>query len=465
MVDNDTMTSVSDDLLVIILAAGQGTRMRSRLPKVLHPVAGLSLLGHAMAVARETQTGQTGACNTVVVTGPEQEDVRAEALRLDSTATIAIQNEQLGTGHAVLAARAELELHNGPVMVLYGDTPLVRAETLRAAVAQLGTGDSVVVVGFEAADPTGYGRLIRDDAGKLIAIVEHGDADETQRAVRTCNSGIVTFAAGSALSILERIGNDNAKGEFYLTDAVGIARGDGGTAGVVSGDALDVLGVNSRVQLAQVEAVYQERRRNAIMEQGVTMLAPATVTLSHDTRIAKDVVIEPNVFFGPGVTVESGATIRAFSHLEKAHVGAGATVGPFARLRPGTTLGTGSRVGNFVEIKAADIEAGAKVNHLAYVGDARVGAGANIGAGTITCNYDGFAKHHTDIGAGAFIGSNSSLVAPLRIGAGAYVGSGSVVTKNVPDDALAITRAPQLEKPGWAEKFRTVMARRKQKLS
>ncbi len=448
------------DLMVVILAAGQGTRMRSKLPKVLHKVAGLSMLGHAMAVA-----DACGSTKLVIVTSPGQNDVRAEAQKRNVDATVVIQHDQFGTAHAVLAARNALEQHSGPVLILYGDTPLVRRETLIEVIGKLKEGDQVVVVGFEAADPTGYGRLLLGPDEKLLEIVEHADASDEQRTVTLCNSGIVALGAGKALSILERIGNDNAKGEFYLTDSVAVARSDGATASVVRAEADDVLGVNSRVQLAEVEEIYQRRQRETVMVSGVTMIAPRTVTLSHDTQIAQDVVIEPNVFFGPGVCVEENVHIRAFSHLEQTHVGAGATIGPYARLRPGTRLGAGTRIGNFVEIKAADIAEGAKVNHLSYVGDATVGANANIGAGTITCNYDGFSKHTTEIGTGAFIGSNSALVAPVKVGDGAYVGSGSVITRNVAAGALAVTRAQQIEKPGWVEKFRTLMKRRKEKAS
>jgi len=458
MTVDEAGAKTSNDLLVVILAAGQGTRMRSATPKVLHQVAGLSMLGHAMQAGQEA-----GASRMVIVTSPGQEDVRDAVVQRAPDASIAVQHKQHGTAHAVLAAREALSEHQGPVLVLYGDTPLVRAETLREACAKLATGDDVVIVGFETDDPTGYGRLVLDDADKLQEIVEHADATPEQRAVTLCNSGIVALGAGKALNILERIGNDNAKGEYYLTDAVSVCRSDGGSTAVVTADADDVLGVNSRVQLAQVEAIYQTRRREEIMESGVTMFAPDTVTLAHDTVLGSDVVVEPNVFFGPGVTVEGGARIRAFSHLEQAHVGANAIVGPYARLRPGSQLAQDVRIGNFVEIKAADLGEGAKVNHLSYIGDAAVGAGANIGAGTITCNYDGFAKHKTDIGAGAFIGSNSALVAPVKIGEGAYVGSGSVVTRNVSDGALAVTRAQQVEKPGWVEKFRSLMQRRKNK--
>ena len=458
MADGADKDGSTDSLLVIVLAAGQGTRMRSLLPKVLHPIAGLSMLGHVLATAAEA-----GAEHTVLVTSPNQDDVRAAAGQLVPSIGDAIQHDQLGTAHAVLAARVALEEHEGPVLVLYGDTPLVTVETLQSAVEAVRGGDRVVVVGFEEDDPTGYGRLICDNAGHLLEIVEHADATDAQRQVTLCNSGIVCFGGGAALSLLERVGNDNAKGEYYLTDVVGIVRQDGGTAGVVRASSSEVLGVNSRAQLADAEAIFQQRRRRAVMESGVTMIAPESVMLSYDTEIGQDVVVEPNVFFGPGVKISPGAHIRAFSHLEGASVESGAVIGPYARLRPGAKLGPDTKVGNFVEVKAASVEAGAKINHLSYVGDARVGENANIGAGTITCNYDGFNKSKTDIGAGAFIGSNSALVAPVKIGDGAYVGSGSVISKNVTDDALALTRAPQVEKSGWAEKFRIMMSRRKEK--
>ncbi|MGI9408152.1 MAG: NTP transferase domain-containing protein, partial [Hyphomicrobiaceae bacterium] len=350
------MANSQRDLLVIVLAAGHGTRMRSAMPKVLHHVAGRSILGHVMAVAT-----QTGASRTVVVTSPAQSDVSSEARKHNDAAIIAIQHEQLGTAHAVLAARTELESHAGPVVVLNGDVPLIRPETLKTVVQQLNAGDDIVVVGFDTPEPAAYGRLIRDGSGKLQEIVEHADADDAQRAVTLCNSGIIAFGSGRALPALDRISNDNAQGEYYLPDAVNIIRGDGGSAGVALADANDVLGINSRVQLAEAEAIYQVRRRREIMEGGVTMIAPDTVTLSFDTQIDRDVIVEPNVFFGPGVTVESGARIRAFSHLEQTHIGPDATIGPYARLRPGANLGAGTRVGNFVEIKAAEIEAGAKV--------------------------------------------------------------------------------------------------------
>jgi bifunctional UDP-N-acetylglucosamine pyrophosphorylase/glucosamine-1-phosphate N-acetyltransferase len=339
--------------------------------------------------------------------------------------------------------------------VLYGDTPLLRPETLNAVRTELRAGADVVVIGFDAEEPTGYGRLLLDENAKLTGIREEKDASAPERALTLCNSGIMGFrSAKTLLGLLDRIDSDNAKKEFYLTDAVALARGDRLEARMVKSDGEEVLGVNSRSELGAAETVMQRRLRAAAMAKGATLIAPETVFLSHDTRVGKDVVIEPHVVIGERVVIEDGATIKAFCHIEGARIGAGATVGPFARLRPGASLAADAHVGNFVEIKQAEIGEGAKVNHLTYIGDASVGAGANVGAGTITCNYDGFDKHRTEIGAGAFIGSNSSLVAPVKIGEGAYVGSGSVISKDVAADALALTRTEQLERPGWAAKVR-----------
>lgn len=451
-------------LLTIVLAAGKGTRMKSALPKVLHPIAGLPMICHVLKAARAA-----GAGMSAVVVGPGMERVAREARKESGDVEVFIQEQQLGTGHAVLAARRLLERHSGDVMVLYGDTPLIGGRTLKALRAALDDGAAVAVLGFRPADPTGYGRLLTDDAGNLTAIREEKDASESERAVGSCNSGVMAFRTPHLLSILDRISNDNAKGEFYLTDAVAIARGDGLRAAAVECPEREVMGVNSRDQLAAAEAAWQEARRREVMLGGATLIAPETVWFSHDTLIGQDVVIEPNVFFGPGVTVEDRVTIKANSHIQgfdqKSGAGvvirAGAEIGPFARLRPGADVGADVHIGNFVEVKNAKMEAGSKANHLAYIGDGRVGAGANIGAGTIFCNYDGYFKHQTDIGAGAFIGSNSSLVAPVKVGDGAYVASGSVVTKDVADNALAITRPEQAERPGWAAKFRAMMERRK----
>ena len=365
--------------------------------------------------------------------------------------------QRQGTAHAVLAARAAIAEKPDDILVMFADTPLVRPQILsglRAALAKDAKNEaSVAVLGFTPADPTGYGRLVMHGE-ELVAIREDRDASPAERQIRLCNGGLMALAGDKALALLDAIGNANAKGEYYLTDAVAIAQDMGLKAVAITAEEDDVRGINTKAQLAEAEAVLQQRLRFAAMQAGVTLIAPETVFLSADTKLGKDVTIEPNVVFGPGVTVEDGATIRAFSHLEGAHVGKGARVGPFARLRPGADLGADVHIGNFVEVKQATVEAGAKANHLAYIGDARVGEGANIGAGTITCNYDGVAKHRTDIGKGAFIGSNSSLVAPVKIGDGAYVGSGSVVTKDVPDDALAVARAKQENKEGWARRLR-----------
>jgi bifunctional UDP-N-acetylglucosamine pyrophosphorylase/glucosamine-1-phosphate N-acetyltransferase len=436
--------------LAIILAAGKGTRMKSDLPKVMHRLAGATLLAHVLKAAKAAGIGRTA-----VVVGPGMEEVGAAANAHDAKLEVFVQAKQLGTADAVKAARAAFEDFKGDVLVLYGDTPLLRPETLHRVRAELEAGADLVVIGFEAGDATGYGRLLLDDRGGLIGIREEKDASEEERALTLCNSGIMAFrSAKTLLDLLGRIGNDNAKGEFYLTDAVALARGDRLEARMVLSDQEEVLGVNSRAELAEAEAAMQRRLRASIMENGATLIAPDTVFFSHDTRVGKDVVIEPNVVFGEGVVIEDGAIIRGFCHIIGARIGPGATVGPFARFRPGATLAKSAHVGNFVEIKQAEIGEGAKVNHLTYIGDASVGARANVGAGTITCNYDGFAKHRTEIGAGAFIGSNSSLVAPVKIGEGAYIGSGSVISKDVAPDALALTRSPQEERKGWAAKAR-----------
>ncbi|MGQ0673641.1 MAG: bifunctional UDP-N-acetylglucosamine diphosphorylase/glucosamine-1-phosphate N-acetyltransferase GlmU [Hyphomicrobium sp.] len=443
-------------LLIVILAAGKGTRMKSVRPKVLHEIAGRSMLAHVLALA-----SGLNAESTAVVVGPGMDDVAAETHRLAPAAQIFVQPHQLGTADAVLAARPAIEAHRGDVMVLYADTPLIETATLHHLRSLLDAGAQVAVLGFEAADPSGYGRLLTDATGALLAIREEKDASEAERAVRLCNSGVMAFRVDHLGELLSRIGNANAKGEYYLTDAVGLCRDDGHRAAVAVCPEDEVLGVNAREQLANAEAIWQRRARALAMAAGVTMTAPETVWLSYDTALGRDVSIQPNVFFGPGVTIADGVDIRANCHIEGARVGAGSIVGPFARLRPGTDLGADVHIGNFVEVKNSTLEDGAKANHLAYIGDGRVGAKANIGAGTIFCNYDGFFKHRTDIGKGAFIGSNSALVAPVRIGDGAYVGSGSVITRDVPADALALERSTQEERPEWAAKYRALMARRK----
>ena len=438
--------------LSIVLAAGEGTRMRSGLPKALQPLGGQTLLAHVLAAIRGA-----GSEQIAVVVGPDHDAVAAQARALAPQAQIFEQSERRGTAHAVLAAKPAIAGKPDDILVAFADTPLVSAQTLGQLRVALGQGAAVAVLGFNAADPQGYGRLVMRGS-ELLAIREERDASPEERKIAFCNGGLMAIAGDKALAILKRIGNSNAKGEYYLTDAVAIARDMGLKAIAIETGEDDVRGINTKEQLAQAEAVLQTRLRVAAMEAGVTMIAPETVFLCADTKFGKDVTIEPNVVFGPGVTVEDGATIRSFSHLEGAHVGKGARVGPFARLRPGADLGKDVHIGNFVEVKEAKIEAGAKANHLSYIGDARVGEGANIGAGTITCNYDGVAKHRTDIGAGAFIGSNSSLVAPVKIGDGAYVGSGSVVTKDVPADALALGRGEQTIKEGWAKRLRQIKA-------
>ena len=439
----------ASNFVSVILAAGKGTRMKSTRPKVLHPVAGMSMLGHVLRAVE-----QAGAGETVLVTSPEQEEVRQAAARLVPGVRHAVQTEQLGTGDAVKAARDEISAQGVPVVVLCGDTPLLKSKTIANLVDSATGGGALSVLGFRAGNPEGYGRLLTGDMGELLAIREHKDASAGERAVNLCNSGVIAFASVASLALLDRISNDNAKGEYYLTDVVEIARAGGDQCAYMECAEDEVIGVNSRSQLARAEALMQHRLRLAAMDAGVTLISPETVYLSSDTEIAEDVTIEPHVFIGPGVSIAANAVIHAFSHLEDAHIAENASIGPYARLRPGARIGAGARIGNFVEVKNAEIATGAKVNHLAYVGDARVGQGANVGAGTITCNYDGQAKHFTDIGDGAFVGSNSSLVAPVSIGAGAYVGSGSVISKDVAADALAVTRARQTEIGGWAARKR-----------
>ncbi len=442
--------------LSIVLAAGEGTRMHSRLAKVLHQVSGRSLLAHVLTAVKDA-----GGTSTAVVIGPDHEALAAEAQRIVPNAETFVQQERRGTAHAVLAARAALARGADDILIIFGDTPLIRPETLQQMRGPVRDA-AVVVLGFRPADPHGYGRLVLD-GDQLIAIREHADASESEREIRLCNAGLMALRGDRALAILEQIGDENRKREFYLTDAVAIARGMGLKVMAIEAEEDEVSGINTKAQLAAAEAISQQRLRRAAMDAGVTLVAPETVYLSADTALARDVVVEPFVVFGPGVTVEEGAVIHSFSHLAGAHVGKGASVGPYARLRPGARLGERSRIGNFVEVKEAVIEAGAKANHLAYIGDAHVGAEANVGAGTITCNYDGAAKHRTEIGRGAFIGTNSSLVAPVRIGEGAYVGSGSVITDDVPANALALGRARQVVKEGWAQRLRALKSAGKKK--
>jgi bifunctional UDP-N-acetylglucosamine pyrophosphorylase / glucosamine-1-phosphate N-acetyltransferase len=443
--------------LAIVLAAGEGTRMRSSRPKVLHAIAAQSLLAHVLGAVRGAGVG-----TVAVVIGPEQEEVAAETLRILPDTAIVVQQERRGTAHAVLAAKAAIERQADDILIVYGDTPLISPATLTRLRAPLADGSAIAVLGFRPADPTGYGRLIM--AGdELAAIREEADASTSERAIGLCNGGMMALAGNTALAILQRIGNDNRKGEFYLTDAVEIARDMKLRAAAIEVEEDEVRGINTKAQLAEAEAVAQARLRQAALDGGVTLVAPETVFLAADTKLGRDVVIEPYVVFGPKVTVEDGAVIHSFSHLAGAHVGKNVSVGPFARLRPGTRLGDNSRIGNFVEVKEAVVEAGAKANHLSYIGDAFVGANANIGAGTITCNYDGSDKHRTTIGKDAFIGSNSALVAPVEIGEGAYIGSGSVITENVPANALAVGRGRQAVKEGWASRLRSLKALGKKK--
>lgn len=433
-------------IALIILAAGKGTRMKSDLPKVLHHVAGAPMLIHAMKSADALEP-----LKTIVVAGHGAEAVSDAAKAFDETAEVALQTEQLGTAHAVAQAKDALKGFDGDALVLYGDTPFISPETLQQ-MSEARASHDVIVLGFEARDPGRYGRLVMD-GDSLSKIVEFKDASDEERDITLCNSGVICANSATLFELIDAVGNDNASGEYYLTDIVEIAQSKGLSATSVTCDESETLGVNSRVQLAQADAIFQAKARITLMEQGVTLHAPDTVYLSHDTHIGPDTIIEPNVVFGPAVTVENGAHIRAFSHLEGCHVSRGATVGPYARLRPGTELAEFTRVGNFVEIKNAVIDEGAKVNHLSYIGDAHVGARANIGAGTITCNYDGVMKHHTEIGEDSFIGSNTLLVAPVTVGANAMTASGTVVTKAVPDAALAIARAKQDNKPGLAVKL------------
>ncbi len=441
--------------LTIVLAAGEGTRMQSSMPKVLHPMAGQSLLAHVLEAAPKG----AGAALAVVI-GANHRGVAEEVKRVRPDATTFIQRERLGTAHAVLAAREAMARGADDLLVVFGDTPLISAVTFERLRAPLKNGAALAVLGFRAADPTGYGRLLVE-GDRLVAIREEADATPAERAVKLSNAGVMAFGGPKALQIIEKIGNANRKREYYLTDAVEIVRQQGLEAVVIETSEDEVRGINTKAQLAEAEQIMQARLRKAALEAGVTMIAPETVFLAADTTFGNDVTIEPFVVIGPGVSIGDGAVIHSFSHLVQASIGRQASVGPYARLRPGTSLGEGAKVGNFVETKAATLEAGVKVNHLSYIGDTHIGAGANIGAGTITCNYDGFGKYKTTIGAGAFVGSNSSLVAPVKIGSGAYIGSGSVITREVPDDALAVERSQQTTREGWAKRFREMKLRDK----
>ena len=441
--------------LTVVLAAGEGTRMRSSITKVLHVIAGQTLLAHVLRAAPSSENAALA-----VVIGPDHVAVADEAKRQRTDATIFVQRERLGTAHAVLAARAALARGADDLLIAFGDTPLISAATFERLRAPLKAGATLAVLGFRAQDPTGYGRLLTE-GGHLLAIREHADASADERKVDLCNAGVMAFRGDKALAILDRIDNDNSKGEYYLTDAVAIVNDMGMEAVVIETSEDEVRGINTKAQLAEAEAVMQARLREAALEAGVTMIAPETVFLAADTKFGKDVTIEPFVVIGPGVSIGDGAVIHSFSHVVETAIGSLASVGPYARLRPGTSLGEGAKIGNFVETKAARLEAGVKVNHLSYIGDAEVGAGSNIGAGTITCNYDGFSKHKTLIGKAAFVGTNSSLVAPVKIGNGAYIGSGSVITKDVPDDAMAVERSPQNNREGGAARYREIKTRNK----
>ena len=440
----------------IILAAGKGTRMKSDLHKVLHPIAGKPMLMHLLS-----SVDALAPARKIVVVGSGKEQLESALIGTDIA--LVVQEPQLGTGHAVQQAEATLAGFDGDVLILYGDVPLVSSATMQRMVDRLGDVDRpvAVVLGFRPADPGAYGRIVSNDEHAIRKMVEFKDASPTERAITLCNSGLMAISARDLFALLTKVGNANAAGEYYLPDVVMIALQQGRSSAVIETDAEEVTGVNSRAELATMEAQWQARRRRQAMDDGATLIAPETVWFAHDTVIGRDVVIEPNVFFAPGVVIADSVIIHGFSHIEGTSVARGAEIGPFARLRPGTVLEEKSKVGNFVEMKKARLGMGAKANHLTYLGDADVGAGANIGAGTITCNYDGFLKYRTEIGAGAFIGSNSALVAPVTIGDGAIVAAGSVVTADVPADALAIARGSQEVKPNWARRFREVMAAKK----
>jgi bifunctional UDP-N-acetylglucosamine pyrophosphorylase/glucosamine-1-phosphate N-acetyltransferase len=440
----------------IILAAGKGTRMKSDLHKVLHPIAGRPMLAHLLASVGELQPAKT-----VVVVGDKAEQV--EPLVRDFGGVVAVQDPQHGTGHAVQQTEGALAGFDGDVLILFGDVPFVRSETMRRMLDWLGDAAGAAVAAFRPGDPKHYGRILAEGDGTIRKMVEYKDASEAERALNLCNSGLMAVRAADLWPLLARVGNDNVAREYYLPDIVMIAAGDGKASLVVEVAADEVEGINSRAELAAAEAAWQDRRRAEVMAEGASLVAPETVWLSFDTKIGRDVLVEPNVFFGPGVTIGDRVKVRAFSHIEGATIAAGAEIGPYARLRPGTEIGEGAKVGNFVEVKKAKLGKGAKANHLTYLGDAEVGAGANIGAGTITCNYDGYFKYRTVIGEGAFIGSNSALVAPVTIGKGALVAAGSVITRDVPDDALAVARGEQTEKAGRAAQFREIMSARKKK--
>ncbi len=450
-----TSQTAQDARAAVILAAGQGTRMKSPTPKVLHTVGGRTLVDRAIDAAESLGCGKI-----IVVVGANAPELTGRVTARLGPESVAVQDPPLGTGHAVLAAKAALDSFDGDVIVTYADGPLLTAQDIQPLFDLRARGADMAVLGFEAADPTGYGRFVMSGEA-LVRIVEEKDASPEERAITACNSGVIAAPAKLMFELLAKVGADNAKGEYYLVDVVGLANAAGLKARTAMAPEEAVLGVNSQAELAGAEAIFQRRRRAELMADGVCMTAPDTVHLSWDTRIEGGVVVEPYVVFGPGVTVEAGATIRAFSHLEGAVVHQGAVIGPYARLRPGADIGEDAHIGNFVEVKKVKVGKGAKANHLSYLGDGSVGPKANIGAGTIFCNYDGFDKHETHIGANAFIGSDTALIAPVRVGDGAYTGSGSVITQDVSADALALARGQQVEKPGWAARFRTMKLARK----
>ncbi len=440
------------ELAVVVLAAGMGTRMKSSIPKVLHKAAGRSLVAHVLHAAKEI-----AASRVVVVHGPGHDAIKKESSKILPHCQFAEQTERKGTGHAVMMAQSALENFIGTILVLYGDVPLIQPETLRALLAKLSDRHPMAVLGFSAANATGYGRLL-GQGGTITAIREHKDATEAERAITLCNSGIIAIDAKHLWPILKQLTPANSQGEFYLTDVVELMAKAGHACALATCDEAEVAGVNDRLQLSGIEAEFQRRLRHKAMLEGATLLAPETVYFSADTKIGKDVIIEPNVFFGTGVTIGDNVEILASSHIEGATVANGARIGPFARLRPGADIGENAHVGNYVEIKKAKLGKGAKANHLTYIGDAIIGAGSNIGAGTITCNYDGYEKHLTDIGENVFVGSNTALVAPVKIGSGANIAAGSVITSDVPADALAMTRSPVTVKEGWAKRYRSMKA-------
>jgi len=441
-------------IATVILAAGAGSRMKSSKPKVLHEIAGRAMVSHLLGTVADLAPEKS-----IVVVAPNMDDVRREV----SPAETAVQEEALGTGHAVAAALPNLAGFSGDILILYGDTPLITRQTLDKMIAARGEDDktAVVVLGFVPDDPAEYGRLVTSGDGELQAIVEFADASTEIRAVNLCNSGVMAINGAYIKDLIGALDNKNSKGEFYLTDIIEIAVAQNLNCKVVVGDEEELLGVNNRMQLAQAEKIAQTQWRQRAMQAGATLIDPDSVFLCHDTSLGQDVVIEPNVFFGPGVTVGNNVRIKANSHIEGTTLGDGAQIGPFARLRPGAKIAEDVKIGNFVEVKKSTLEKGAKVSHLSYIGDARVGADANIGAGTITCNYDGYDKFKTDIGAGAFIGSNTSLVAPVKIGDGAIVGAGSTVTRSVEANALMVERADETQKSGWANRFRKLKTKLK----